>query len=132
MDKEFESLIARLKSLQLLDYEAAAKVHRDSRALVSAAIPGNSSHIDRLNHISFKPMGTFYNTGHHAYKDHWFLAAAQLHSVLDEAREEFRLISKNSGGNDSSDKWYKKPIGIIALSVISGITVLVVRHVFFL
>lgn len=37
-------------------------------------------------------------------------------------------ISNYRSNNHTSHKWYKKPVGIIILTVISGVIVLVVQH----
>ena len=130
---EFESLLKQLDQLQYLDYDSAFNLLRDCRVTIKIAFTSESEYLLALNSIYFKPVNIIYNSGHHTYNDQWLLAKGTLESILLHCIQELRLAKKypksQATYNDNTNHyWYKKPYGIIILAVISGIILLIIRH----
>ncbi|MDH3355790.1 MAG: hypothetical protein OEL79_11320 [Chromatiales bacterium] len=133
---EFKSLLGRLNALNELDYEKADELLHDAKIIVKTTYPDGSEHLEVLNNVTFKPTDRVYNTGHHAYKDYWRDGYSRATLVIKTCIKEIELKDKypelqTNDNTDGGNNWYKKPIGIVALSVISIVIGLVIKHFVF-
>tara|TARA_R110001606_G_scaffold393556_1_gene563587 strand:- start:67 stop:501 length:435 start_codon:yes stop_codon:yes gene_type:complete len=121
----------QLLSFALKDLESAKEARGNLFALIKVTSKFDE-YLSQINDVTFQPTNAIYNTGHHAYDDHFNEAKRKLLSVIVSIKREVNFGALESiplaKPETISIPWFWDNISIGALWKIGGI--LFLTHAF--